>query len=409
MVKISELPYVSHATLIFQRSSVIISDIVLCFACSKTTILVSSITQKLSDLEAKFLLTSCYLSCAALLIVDHIHFQYNGFLSGIFLLSLINVMQGNVIWGAFYFTVLLNFKHIYLYVAPVYFVYLLRVHLFKSNAFLGIDLLGLCKLGGCVVAVFAVSLGPFISHIPQLLSRLFPIQRGLCHAYWAPNFWSLYNTLDICCSKGLQLLGLMPKTGVHPLMSGLVQQSEFLLLPNITATYCASLTLVLLTPVLVKLFKNPSPEMFLKSVTAAAFASYLCGYHVHEKAILVVLVPFALQVFYDSESARDYFFLSVHGTYSLFPLLFEIRELPVKVCILLMVHSFMYLLLKKIHVNFQIGTFEKMYMSGLAVHFILVEVVLPLFLPSLQFLPLLLYSGYCSIGIMYSFIRVYHV
>jgi alpha-1,3-glucosyltransferase len=52
-----------------------------------------------------------------LLIVDHIHFQYNGFLFGIMLWSIAMMREGRTLLSGMLFAALLNFKHIYMYIA----------------------------------------------------------------------------------------------------------------------------------------------------------------------------------------------------------------------------------------------------------------------------------------------------
>ena len=51
------------------------------------------------------------------IIVDHIHFQYNAFMFGILLWSILMTRNGNKLASGFLFAVLLNFKHIYMYLA----------------------------------------------------------------------------------------------------------------------------------------------------------------------------------------------------------------------------------------------------------------------------------------------------
>ena len=135
----------------------------------------------------------------ALLIIDHIHFQYNGFLYGILILSLVLARkQSTMFYSGLLFATLLCLKHIYLYLAPAYFVYLLRAYCLGQKSISHIRFGNCVKLGSGILTVFGAAFGPFWywGQLEQVFGRLFPFSRGLCHAYWAPNVWAMYSFTD---------------------------------------------------------------------------------------------------------------------------------------------------------------------------------------------------------------------
>lgn len=86
-------------------------------------------------------------------------------------------------------------------------------------------------------------------HVPiQVVSRLFPFKRGLCHAYWAPNFWALYNIADkvgtIASNKSLNFSS---NTG------GLVQEFEHQYLPVIRPHTTFIITILAMIPCVLKI------------------------------------------------------------------------------------------------------------------------------------------------------------
>ena len=186
-------------------------------------------------------------------------------------------------------------------------------------------------LGTVVAAICVLSLGPFLwtGQGAALLSRLFPFKRGLTHAYWAANVWALYCAADRALL--VVITRLLPPAlaqpwfpAVQPTASvtrGLVGDVAFSVLPEITPTatlvlsvlatlvrvgtatlWCIACWLIgwaLLSrgdpsqPSLWALWKRPTGANFVLQVVVNALTSFLFGWHVHEKAILTALVPFA--------------------------------------------------------------------------------------------------------------------
>lgn len=140
------------------------------------------------------------------------------------------------------------------------------------------------QLAGVVGCVFAVALGPFLAtgQGPALLSRLFPVGRGLLHAYWAPNAWALYAAADKALGLVLRGTPLAPGLGLGAtptasLTGGLVGTASFQLLPDVGPRGAALATLLAMLPCLLCLWRKPLPSRFPAAVLYCTLASFFFG------------------------------------------------------------------------------------------------------------------------------------
>jgi alpha-1,3-glucosyltransferase len=352
-----------------------------------------------------------------LLIIDHIHFQYNGCMYGMLIASLVLARQkSTLLWSGLLFAALLCMKHIYLYLAPAYFVFLLRVYCLSPKSIFRIQFLNCVKLGAGILAIFGAAFGPFAlkGQIPQILRRLFPFSRGLCHAYWAPNVWAMYSFVDRVLIVLAPRLGLPVKTSaLNSVTRGLVGDTSFAVLPDVTPRVCFALTLAFQAIPLVRLFFRRTIvwEDFIGAVTLCGYASFLFGWHVHEKAVLLVIIPFSLIALKDRRYLGAFRPLAVAGHVSLFPLLFTPAEFPIKT-----VYTLLWLLLFLMAFDrlapassrprfFLFDRFSTLYITvsiPLIVYCSLVHGIV--FGKSYEFLPLMFTSSYSAIGVVGSWV-----
>lgn len=401
-----------------------VSDLVLHFAIYR-------ITRKMESNKRRLIWVLVIWS-PALLIVDHMHFQYNGFLLGLLLLSVSALMEGRDLVGGFFFAVLLCFKHLFAVAAPVYFVYLLR-RCCRGGLIKGFGRILL--MGLVVVSVFAAAFGPFVyqDQMLQVIHRMFPFGRGLCHAYWAPNFWVFYIMVDKLLAFLLRRVGFNVQRPAASFTGGLVgDSSPFAILPRITPLTTFMMVLLAISPCLLKAWRNPQPRKIIGWIAYAYSCGFLFGWHVHEKALLHFVIPLAIVAVNSMNDASHYFLLSTVSCYSLFPLLFEAREYPIKVMLLLLHCVVMWIGFRSLFSGsaiansdkhserrsdksrsdaisekgkLEIGWISKSYLLGVMGVEVWGQFLHPLIHgDNLPFLPLMSVSVYCAFGIMYSWI-----
>lgn len=202
---------------------------------------------------------------------------------------------------------------------------------------------------------------------------------------------------------------------INSVTRGLVGDTAFAVLPEISPRTCFALTLFFQVLPLIKLFfqaQTPLPwDSFIGAVTLCGYASFLFGWHVHEKAILLVIIPFSLIALKDRRYLSAFRPLAVAGHVSLFPLLFTSAEFPIKT-----VYTIFWLILFLL-------TFDRLAPASRKARFFLLDrfstlyiaVSIPLILycsllhqivfgKRYEFLPLMFTSSYCAVGVVGSWL-----
>jgi alpha-1,3-glucosyltransferase len=420
MLERSALGYASWRTVLFQRLSVMATDAVLyagvasALAARPSAAPAASAARGARGALLRALPFALVVCDAGLLLIDHVHFQYNGMLLGVLALAVGALERRAHARGAFWFACLLQLKHLYLLAAPLFFVQLLSAHCCAGGRFRARRF---AELGAIVLAVFGCCLGPFASEgcLLDVARRLFPFEsRGLTHTYWAPNVWALYNAADCAAvlgARALRAAGLAPAGGrlaraaslklAH--MSGTVEPEPHALLPAVSPVACALLVLALNAPVLAAVWARPRPRAFRAALGTVSLAAFLFGWHVHEKAILTPLLCAALGAFDGPDELRAFVLLAAPAHYSLLPLLHEPAERVLRLLVVATHASgcALAVALRDARLGAALTRLDCAYLCGFGPLELVAHWLLPALAGArLPFLPLMLVSVYCAVGVV---------
>lgn len=202
------------------------------------------------------------------------------------------------------------------------------------------------------------------------------------------------------------------REALNSVTRGLVGDTSFAILPEVTKEQTFLLTFIFQLVPLVKLWLRPDWDTFIGAITLCGYASFLFGWHVHEKAVLLIIIPFSLIALKDRRHFSAFRPLAVAGHVSLFPLLFTPAEFPLKtVYTIFWLILFLFIFDRIAPVPerprvFLFDRFSSLYLT-LSIPLVLYSSLLhQLIFGSqwLQFLPLMFMSSYSALGVVGSWV-----
>ncbi|KAH6634340.1 ALG6, ALG8 glycosyltransferase family-domain-containing protein [Chaetomium sp. MPI-SDFR-AT-0129] len=269
------------------------------------------------------------------ILIDHVHFQYNTVMLGLVVASMSSMLAGRNLWAAVFFVAALGFKQMALYYAFSVFAYLLG-----SCVFPRINIRRLVTIAAVTIVSFAILILPLVigalsdakrgvdsrpdldgprpplpifqglttyldteafyypvvEQLVQMIHRVFPFARGLFEDKVA-NFWCALNVVVKIKNYPEELLQ----------RGALVATLGSIVPPNLV------------------LFLRPRRDLLPLAFSATAWGFFLFSYQVHEKSVLLPLMPMTLLLAGNhglNKGTRAWVgFANILGCWTMFPLL----------------------------------------------------------------------------------------
>lgn len=313
---------------VYMRATVLVSEYLIYIPAIVTFLRRYTRMQGVHTWSASIALVAILLQPATILI-DHGHFQYNTVMLGLMVASLDSILAGRMLWACIFFVGALGFKQMALYYAPVMFAFLLGVCVFPRTRILRLFCISLITLAAFAVIFAPLIIGatgdtaqkifesaplpPLMRLLPveldkdsfiyrpvfqltQIIHRVFPFARGLFEDKVA-NAW--------CAIHTFYKLNNFP--------------SEVLQKASLGATLAS-----IIVPCAV-IFRHPRASLLPLALSSAAWGFFLFSFQVHEKSVLLPLLPMTLLLAGDgglSKETRAWVgWANMLGAWTLFPLL----------------------------------------------------------------------------------------
>jgi alpha-1,3-glucosyltransferase len=284
----------------------------------------------------------------ATILIDHGHFQFNTVMLGLVVASLDAILAGRMLWACIFFVGALGFKQMALYYAPVMFAYLLGVCIFPR-----IHIPRLINIALITIAAFALLFAPL------LVGAINPEARKLIASSPQPP---LLQALPISLDKksvAYALIFQLTQT-VHrvlPFARGIFEDKvanawcaihTFYKLNRFETSLLQRVSLgatigSIIVPCAI-IFRHPRASLILPAMSCVAWGFFLFSFQVHEKSVLLPLLPMTLSLAGDSglnkENRAWVGLANILGSWTMYPLL-KREELSVPYAVMTLLWAYL--------------------------------------------------------------------